>query len=307
MQTSRIFIIGATGAIGHQVYAQANHIKDEVIGTYHTAAEAGLRPFDCLSDSLRTLSGALTSRDCVYLLAANVDPNSVFRDPARSRALNVEAAIRLADEVFAANARLVFVSTELIFDGQEGGYREESAPSPITLYGRQKLEVEQHIRSQNRNWWIVRTGATVTERRRDSCPVSKTYATMMQSSKKPARIAQDNVFSITDVRDTGRLLLDFAFREGRGLYHFVATPPLARAQLAEWIIEDSEFGATMSFSRVLHSEVDYPELRPRRSWLANDKAVKDLGVRFASPREVIRRKVKLLDAWEKAQLSRGAP
>ena len=72
---------------------------------------------------------------------ANVD--ACEADPAQARQLNTEVPGKLAEHVARGGARLLHVSTDAVFDGQRGGYTEEDAPNPLSVYARTKLEGEQ--------------------------------------------------------------------------------------------------------------------------------------------------------------------
>lgn len=63
------------------------------------------------------------------------------REPALARRLNVEATARLAD--LARAAYLVFFSTDLVFDGKAGWYREEDPVNPVNVYAETKVEAER--------------------------------------------------------------------------------------------------------------------------------------------------------------------
>src|SRR5205823_2858546 len=53
------------------------------------------------------------------------------RDPSRARQVNVTATSTLADQCARSGARLLFVSSDLVFNGERGNYREEDTPAPL--------------------------------------------------------------------------------------------------------------------------------------------------------------------------------
>lgn len=72
--------------------------------------------------------------------------------------INADAVDTLARHCLATGARLVQVSTDFIFDGEAGPYKEKSRPNPISYYGRSKLAGENHARGAGMDRWsIVRT------------------------------------------------------------------------------------------------------------------------------------------------------
>lgn len=72
--------------------------------------------------------------------------------------LNVKAVEYLAEEASKMNAFLIHLSTDFIFDGKEGPYKEEAKASPISYYGESKLASEQLLSNYTGlHWAIVRT------------------------------------------------------------------------------------------------------------------------------------------------------
>jgi dTDP-4-dehydrorhamnose reductase len=68
-----------------------------------------------------------------------------LRDPRRAQQVNVHGSAILAELAAEAGARLLYVSTDLVFDGAKGWYREPDVPAPLSVYGRTKLEAERAV------------------------------------------------------------------------------------------------------------------------------------------------------------------
>jgi dTDP-4-dehydrorhamnose reductase len=68
-----------------------------------------------------------------------------FGNPQAARQINVQATAQLAELADQANARLLLVSTDLVFDGERGGYCEQDTPAPQTVYGQSKAAAEQAV------------------------------------------------------------------------------------------------------------------------------------------------------------------
>lgn len=236
----------------------------------------------------------ISANDSVFLLSALPDPNLVFTNPVLSHKLNVEATMNAINEVFSRNAKLFFMSTEFVFDGKEGNYTEADIPNPTTLYGKQKLEVERYLGRSQGSWCIIRTGSTVSYNHGDDCRILKTYKAIIS---KNAEMAFDNIFTLTDVRDTSRVLIKMATIDVTGIYHVVSAPPVSRTVLGGWIKEYSGYGNFMSFKEVSFSKIKYPETRPLRSWLSNKKVIDHFQYTFLNPMEIVRQKVAIIDGW----------
>ena len=93
----------------------------------------------------------------VVHLAAMADVGTAERNPETAAAVNATATETIACLSERHAARLVFVSTEYVFDGQHGPYREDDLPAPTTQYGHTKFEAEQAVATLTSNWSVLRT------------------------------------------------------------------------------------------------------------------------------------------------------
>jgi|TARA_B100000315_G_scaffold258185_1_gene309450 dTDP-4-dehydrorhamnose reductase len=294
-----MIILGASGLIGGQLLKDYRSDGIETIATYHRNPEDGLSRFDLLEDDLFDLVPDLGPGDWVCVLSAEVDPNRVADDPDAARALNVDATLRAMETARDHGAGILFLSTESVFDGITGDYGETDPPRPLFAYARQKAEVENELKTGGGKWLIVRTGWTVGWNPKARCPVAGTYKALLSGS---AVMAEDNLFTLTDVADTSRALLELLRADAVGIYHVAANPPIGRAQLAQIILETSSFGAQMSFKPGKFSEIPFAEPRPAQAWVSNAKFMDQFGTRFTPPEDTVRKKIALLDAGQqKAQ------
>ncbi|MDL5045144.1 SDR family oxidoreductase [Oscillatoria amoena NRMC-F 0135] len=71
--------------------------------------------------------------------------------------LNVESVKYLVEACNQFDVHLIHLSTDFIFDGENGPYTEEATPNPLSYYGESKLKAEQYIIENSKNWAILRT------------------------------------------------------------------------------------------------------------------------------------------------------
>ena len=158
----RVLVIGGSGFIGRYVARRLGETQEhQVFGTFWSRA-----PFPGSALWYRV---DLTDRtglervfhearpDVVVHLAAMADVGACERDPANATAVNVDATETIARLCEVHGSRLVFVSSEYVFDGRQGFYREDDIPNPTTHYGRTKWEAEQLVASLASRWSVIRT------------------------------------------------------------------------------------------------------------------------------------------------------
>ena len=83
--------------------------------------------------------------DAVVNVAAIADIDFVEREQDLAHQVNVTGARNIADSCARRGIRYVFFSSDAVFDGEGGPYREEDAPNPVNYYGKTKLEAEQAV------------------------------------------------------------------------------------------------------------------------------------------------------------------
>jgi dTDP-4-dehydrorhamnose reductase len=305
MQVLRLIIVGASGVIGSALLTAARGGPHRIIGTALRRVRCGFTPFDMSKAGLRSVVPDLGPGDVVFLLAGYISPAWIFSNAEVATYLNWDCSKRLVDDVDTAGARVIFISTDQVFDGETGGYTEISATRPLNLYGRLKAAMESHVLA-TRNGVIVRTGWNVGWERGQHCPVSQCYETLLTAG---AHMAHDNFFNVTDVEDTASGLLALAGQDppARRIYHLVSAPEISRIELACLIKAESRWGPAMQFETVPFSSISYSEPRPTRAFLRS-LYLPELGLTYSAPHDVIRRKVALLDRWRlEAGASRPRP
>ena len=158
----RVLIIGASGFIGRYLARRLSEtLGHEVSGTFWSRApEADGNSWHRveLTDAARLEQiFRLCRPDVVVHLAAIADVGAAERDPERATAVNVAATSTIVRLCQQQGAKLVFVSTEYVFDGRRGFYREDDTPSPTTHYGQTKWEAEQEVARLASCWSTLRT------------------------------------------------------------------------------------------------------------------------------------------------------
>lgn len=148
-----IFLAGASGLVGAaaaRAAARRGHRVVGVVGSYAGEIEGVATKLALdLTDEAAVHAAVLDAfPDAIFNCAAISSPEACEADPARAQALNVTLPAALARLAHHVSARFVHLSSEQVFDGSRPTpYAADDAPSPINLYGRQKLESERAVQA----------------------------------------------------------------------------------------------------------------------------------------------------------------
>lgn len=156
--------------------------------------------------------------DTVVHTAAMVSPDLCERDPRMALAVNVEGTLEVARWTEARGAKMIYFSTDLVFDGKKGCYREEDAPDPLNVYGRTKLEAEEKVASTCTRWVIVRLALSygTTRGARGDWTWSMRRAL---AEGKTLRLFTDQFRTPAYVGDTAEAVFRLARTGKNGIYH----------------------------------------------------------------------------------------
>ena len=143
----RILVTGASGQLGSYLAHELLRAgKSELIlwsrGTTGSRSGLEIRAVDLTDGSALTSALEEADPDLVIHAAAISAADQVRTAPERGWAVNVEGTRRLAAWCGDRGRRLIFTSTDLVFDGARGWYREDDETGPVLAYGRTKAAAE---------------------------------------------------------------------------------------------------------------------------------------------------------------------
>jgi dTDP-4-dehydrorhamnose reductase len=232
----RILITGSAGFLGSNLSRYFHSTGWEVTGSWHLrepdmAALSRSVNVDLATSSLQALLADVRP-DLVLHCAALSGRAQCEADPARARRVNVEATRGLAEAARRQDARFVFISTDLVFDGDHAPYGEEDAVAPLSLYAETKAEAERVVRAADPDAWIIRT-ALMYGLGADGRPGSFLSWTLEALRRQTALHLYTNQYRMPlYAPDVARLveLLYTQDAEG-GLYHAAGPDRLSRHEL----------------------------------------------------------------------------
>jgi dTDP-4-dehydrorhamnose reductase len=145
----RVLLIGANGMLGKDIAQEWP--DDELIPA--TSRDADIRNYEQVERLITA-----TRPEWIVLAAAYTDVDGSERDPEAAFAVNGKGTENVAGVAQKYGAKVLYISTDYVFDGQGKRPYEPADPiAPINVYGESKARGEQAIQASLRDWCIVRT------------------------------------------------------------------------------------------------------------------------------------------------------
>ena len=148
---TRWLVTGVTGLLGSNAaleLMQANEVVGASRRAPHSAPISGVE----VDLSIALERAGLVARvgaEVVLHAAAISSIEEAERNPDLAWELNVQASADLAAQAAASGSSFIYISTDAVFDGEAGPYREDALPSPTSEYGRTKLAGERAVLEAN--------------------------------------------------------------------------------------------------------------------------------------------------------------
>jgi dTDP-4-dehydrorhamnose reductase len=191
-----------------------------------------LPEFD-ITDS-KQLKGVLESAKIVINCAAYTDVDGAESENEIAHQVNAEAAGRLGALVKEADAWLLHLSTDFVFDGQlNRPYVETDLPNPINEYGRSKLAGEQLLGQSGCRHCIIRVEWTYGQ-------AGENFVTkLIQHAKteKVLKVVDDQTGSPTATTEVAKVICKFLPLKPEGVFHFASSGYVSRYGMAEFIFD----------------------------------------------------------------------
>lgn len=233
----KILLTGATGLLGRAVYAQLKENKEyQLTGTGFSRAEPPVVKLD-LADGEAAASFLSNEKpDWIIHCAAERRPDVSKADPEGSEKLNVEVTRMLARNAAELGNRMLYISTDYVFDGTNPPYYPDSRPNPLNFYGRTKLEGERAIQEILDDHIILRVPILYgTEVYPTESSISSIAVSLMEN--RGGTFDDAAVRYPTNTKDTAHVIAEILSYNGgsgslKGIYHFSGKESMTKYQMA---------------------------------------------------------------------------
>jgi len=255
----RILVTGASGMLGHALLPVLKQ-EHTVIGL--TRENCDLCDEDEVEETFQRLKP-----DAIAHLAAFTNVDGCELEPEKAKASNELATFNVAEAARRLGARLLYVSTDYVFDGRTTEpYSEESLPNPLSVYGKTKLMGERYVQGTCDRYFIVRTSWLFGPGGRNFVSTILRLA----NEQKELRIVNDQRGSPTYTRHLAQKLVEIIRTHEYGTYHVTGGGNCTWFEFARKIVDLSGLEG-VQFVPISSEECGRPAPRPAYSVLANNR------------------------------------
>ena len=191
-------------------------------------------------------------------------------------ALNVDAVGYLADSCAEIDAHLIQISTDFIFDGEDGPYTEEDVPNPLSYYGLSKLKSEQLLQTHSVKWTILRTIIVFGVGEKLSKGNIVLWAKGALEKGDPLNIINDQFRAPTLAEDLADICILAAKKKALGIYNASGKDVMSIYELVERVAK--HYGSsTENLNKISTATLKQKAGRPPKTGFILDKSRKELG------------------------------
>jgi len=269
--TRKLLILGGSGFVGRALRRALP--PSARTATYHCHAFEGGVQFDATRQRLGDLGLDLGQFGAAVMLLGESNPDVCINDPHASEALNVGACRGIVDDLAEAGLRVIFASSEFVFDGERGAYGETDKPSPILLYGQQKASMERYITGLNKPHAILRLGKVYGDEPGDRTLFTNWFEDIGRG--RVQRVASDQRFSPVHVDDVVDAIITAASGALDGIVHVAGPEALSRLECLERFVVEARAvrpDTPRPEACSIH-DFDLPEIRPLDVSLSIEKLI----------------------------------
>lgn len=226
----RFFVTGVCGQLGHDVMNNLSSRGYEGVGSDIQPEYSGADDGTAVT-AMPYVALDITDREAVISVIKDVRPDAVIHcaawtavdaaedeeNQARVRAINVDGTQNIADACRELDCKMIYISTDYVFDGQGDQPWEADCTdyAPLCVYGQTKLDGELAVANTLDKYFIVRIAWVFGVNGRNF------IKTMLSVGKTHDRVTvvSDQIGTPTYTYDLARLLIDMAETDKYGYYH----------------------------------------------------------------------------------------
>ncbi|MFC1651016.1 dTDP-4-dehydrorhamnose reductase [Candidatus Latescibacterota bacterium] len=288
----KVLITGITGRVGRSLLAyKPENIDIELLlepGAEKMPGYAWYRS-DITDHDKTVMAVTCADPDVVIHLAAMTNVDKCEEGPEKAHNINCIGTENIAKSCSECGAKLVYLSTDYVFDGVSGPYSETDTPNPINVYGQSKFDGEKTVYMENSyNPLIVRISIPFGERIGDSGDNYYSWLAERLRQNNTVRIVDDQFTTPAYFGELAHVLWSLVKKDIGGIIHYGTSDRLSRHKMALEICEVMGFSAE-NIQPVKTSDLKFKAKRPLESGFDTSKVSEILDMHPISFKEALKK------------------
>tara|TARA_B100000212_G_scaffold82915_1_gene59906 strand:+ start:61 stop:930 length:870 start_codon:yes stop_codon:yes gene_type:complete len=271
----RILITGAFGQLGHSlqsVLSKKSNYELVCTGRKIKKSQEGI-PLDIRNQvALKEIINT-TAPDILINLAAMTNVDACELNPKLAGEINVAGLEHICNSF---KGKIIHLSTDYVFDGTSGPYKEDDPLNPISIYGKTKLASEHILLEEDTKHLVIRGNVLY-----DYSPhTSASFLNWVVSSLKgnqEIKVVEDQFNNPTWTRSMSDIIELSIENDLEGIIHWGDSEHISRFEFAKLIAKKFSLNDSL-IKPVLTSELNQPARRPLQSGLSTEKLVNMLDI-----------------------------
>ena len=216
-------VIGASGFIGHHLINKYRIQYPDCIGTSFSNNKINLLKFDIKNPNIEPLNLERTGHKAVIIAAYKSNIFYCENEPSKAYEVNVDGVLQLIKNLSKTTLKIIFLSSEYVFDGIQGNYNDDHPRNPKTVYGKHKKIIEDRIKNLTDNFLVLRLSKNYGLKKGDNTILDE--AANLLSQRKEVLAAEDQYFNPTFIDDLVQAITNIQEKDLKG-YMNVCTPEI---------------------------------------------------------------------------------
>ncbi|MCB0395838.1 MAG: NAD(P)-dependent oxidoreductase [Flavobacteriales bacterium] len=290
----KILVTGSNGLLGQKIIHALMNDPDINLfatskGENRISDQSGYvyYPMDITDPNEVTRVFDMVKPDVVINTAAMTNVDACEKDQELCWKINVDAVGNMLEACKPHKAHFIHLSTDFVFDGKNGPYKEEDAVGPLSHYARSKVASEALVMKSSLPWAIARTIIIYGVAEGMSRSNIVLWVKQALSSGETLRIVNDQYRMPTLAEDLADACIRIAKRKATGIFHVSGDEMMNMVELAQQVADF--FGGDKSLiTEIETSSLNQAAERPPVTGFVLDKAKKELGYKPHSFQEGLR-------------------
>ena len=273
-KVDRLIITGSSGLLGHKIVELAK--DDYTVTPLHKTKPLHSNSLELdITDASEVLNLFQKLKpDAVIHTASETNVDRCETEKEHAWKTNVEGTRNIAIASSQVGAKLLYISTDYVFDGKKGNYKEQVKPNPINYYGITKLEGEKQAIQHCKNYAILRTSVLYGWHPWKQNFVTWTIKQLKQN--KEITVVEDHYNTPTLADNLAEMTIKAIKKNLQGLYHASGTERISRCEFAEQIAKTFRLNGNLIKPIKMSQLTAWIAKRPEDSSLNTDKIQKQL-------------------------------